>query len=70
MRGTVGNSERSCGNGNKRCKNGCFDDTATNKAICEYMRSAGHTALAAFGGEQGLEIAGERSVDLVVEKPQ
>ena len=42
------------------------DDTATNEAICEYMRSAGHTTLAAFDGEQGLEIAGERSVDLVI----
>lgn len=34
------------------------------------MRFAGHTTLVAFGGEQGLEIAGERTVDLVVEKPQ
>ena len=42
------------------------DDIATNEAICEYMRSAGHTTLAAFDGEQGLEIAGERSVDLVI----
>ena len=42
------------------------DDTATNEAICEYMSSAGHTTLSAFDGEQGLQIAREKSVDLVV----
>ena len=42
------------------------DDTATNEAICEYMSSAGHTTLSAFDGEQGLQIAREKSIDLVV----
>lgn len=42
------------------------DDTATNVAICEYMRSAGHITLSALDGEQGLQIAREKSVDLVV----
>ena len=42
------------------------DDTATNEAICEYMRSAGHITLSALDGEQGLQIAREKSVDLVV----
>ena len=42
------------------------DDTATNEAICEYMKSAGHTTLSAFDGEQGLQIAREKSVDLVI----
>ena len=42
------------------------DDTSTNEAICEYMRSAGHTTLSAFDGEQGLLIAREKSVDLVI----
>ena len=42
------------------------DDTATNEAICEYMSSAGHTTLSALDGEQGLQIAREKSVDLVV----
>ena len=38
------------------------DDTATNEAICEYMRSAGHITLSALDGEQGLQIAREKSV--------
>ena len=42
------------------------DDTATNEAICEYMRSAGHITLSALDGEQGLQIAREKSVDLVL----
>ena len=42
------------------------DDIATNEAICEYMRSAGHITLSALDGEQGLQIAREKSVDLVV----
>ena len=42
------------------------DDTATYEAICEYMKSAGHTTLSAIDGEQGLQIAREKSVDLVI----
>ena len=42
------------------------DDVATNEAICEYMKSAGHTTLSALDGEQGLQFAREQSVDLVV----
>lgn len=42
------------------------DDIATNEAICEYMRSAGHTTFSAFDGEQGLKIVKERPIDLVV----
>ena len=42
------------------------DDICTNEAICEYMRSAGHITLSALDGEQGLQIAREKSVDLVV----
>ena len=42
------------------------DDTATNEAICEYMSSAGHKVLSAFDGEHGLQIAREKSIDLVV----
>ena len=30
------------------------DDTATNEAICEYMRSAGHITLSALDGGTGL----------------
>ena len=33
------------------------DDTATNEAICEYMRSAGHITLSALDGEQGLPVS-------------
>ena len=42
------------------------DDTATNEAICEYMKSAGHTILSALDGEEGLLLAKEPSIDLVV----
>ena len=42
------------------------EDDTTNEAICEYMSSAGHTTLSAFDGEQGLQIAREKSIDLVV----
>lgn len=37
------------------------DDVATNEAICEYMKSAGHTTLSALDGEQGLQFAREQS---------
>lgn len=42
------------------------DDITTNEAICEYMKSAGHKTLSAFDGEQGLRIAKQRSIDLVI----
>lgn len=42
------------------------DDITTNEAICEYMQSAGHTTFSAFDGEQGLKIAKERPIDLVI----
>ncbi len=42
------------------------DDTATNKAICDYMKSAGHTTLSAFDGEQGLKMGKENSLDLII----
>ena len=42
------------------------DDISTNEAICEYMKSAGHTTLSALDGEEGLLLAKEPSVDLVV----
>ena len=42
------------------------DDINTNEAICEYMKSAGHTTLSALDGEEGLLLAKELSVDLVV----
>lgn len=42
------------------------DDININEAICEYMKSAGHTTLSALDGEEGLLLAKEPSVDLVV----
>ena len=42
------------------------DDINTNEAICEYMKSAGHTTLSALDGEEGLLLAKKPSVDLVV----
>ena len=42
------------------------DDINTNEAICEYMKSAGHTTVSALEGEEGLLLAKEPSVDLVV----
>lgn len=42
------------------------DDINTNEAICEYMKSAGHTILSAVDGEEGLLLAKEPSIDLVV----
>lgn len=42
------------------------DDINTNEAICEYMKSAGHTTLSALDGKEGLLLAKEPSVDLVV----
>ena len=42
------------------------DDINTNEAICEYMKSAGQTILSALDGEEGLLLAKEPSIDLVV----
>ena len=42
------------------------DDIVTNEAICEYMQSAGHKTLSAFDGENGIRIARERPIDLVI----
>lgn len=42
------------------------DDINTNEAICEYMKSAGHTILSALDGEEGLLLAKEPSIDLEV----
>lgn len=42
------------------------DDINTNEAICEYTKSAGHTILSALDGEEGLLLAKEPSIDLVV----
>ena len=42
------------------------DDINTNEEIVEYMKSAGHTTLSALDGEEGLLLAKEPSVDLVV----
>ena len=42
------------------------DDINTNEAIFEYMKSAGHTILSALDGEEGLLLAKEPSIDLVV----
>ena len=42
------------------------DDICTNEAICEYIKSAGHATLSASDGKQGLLMARDPSVDLVV----
>lgn len=42
------------------------DDTVTNEAVCEYMKSIGHETLSAFDGEQGLKLARCSTVDLVI----
>lgn len=42
------------------------DDIVTNEAICEYMQSAGHKTLSAFDGENGIRIARESPIDLVI----
>lgn len=42
------------------------DDPRTNSAICEYLKSAGHTVIPAYTGEEALRFFHENSVDLVV----
>ena len=36
------------------------DNQGTNKAICEYMKEAGHTLFSAFTGSEALKIFRER----------
>ena len=40
------------------------DSQGTNKAICEYMKSAGHTLIPAFDGAEALNIFRDRKIDL------
>ena len=42
------------------------DNQGTNKAICEYMKEAGHTLFSAFTGSEALKIFGEKELDIVV----
>lgn len=42
------------------------DDISTNEGICEYMKAAGHRTLSAYDGEQGLKMAKENPVDLMI----
>lgn len=42
------------------------DNKGTNKAICEYMKSAGHTLIPAFDGADALKHFKEDSLDLIV----
>ena len=42
------------------------DSQGTNKAICEYMKSAGHTLIPAFDGAEALNIFRDRKIDLIV----
>ena len=42
------------------------DNQGTNKAICEYMKEAGHTLFSAFTGSEALKIFREKELDIVV----
>lgn len=42
------------------------DSQGTNKAICEYMKSAGHTLIPAFDSAEALNIFRDRKIDLIV----
>lgn len=42
------------------------DDTKTNEAICEYLKSAGHTIVPAYDGATALQIFETTDIDLVV----
>lgn len=42
------------------------DNQGTNKAICEYMRSAGHTLYPAMDGAEALKIFYEKKIDLII----
>ena len=42
------------------------DNRGTNKAICEYMKEAGHTLFPAFTGSEALKIFREKKLDIIV----
>lgn len=42
------------------------DNQGTNKAICEYMKAAGHTLYSAFDGDEALETFHKEKLDLIV----
>lgn len=42
------------------------DNQGTNKAICEYLKTAGHTLFPALDGEEALNIFRDNSIDLAV----
>lgn len=42
------------------------DNQGTNKAICEYMRSAGHTLYPAMDGAEALKLFYEKKIDLII----
>lgn len=42
------------------------DNQGTNKAICEYMKEAGHTLFSAFTGREALKIFRGEELDIIV----
>lgn len=42
------------------------DNQGTNKAICEYMKTAGHILIPAYDGEEALDIFKCKQIDLIV----
>lgn len=42
------------------------DDKKTSEAICEYLAAAGHKILAAYDGDEALQIFKKDSIDLVI----
>ena len=42
------------------------DNKGTNKAICEYMKTAGHTLVSAYNGADALKHFREDELDLIV----
>ena len=42
------------------------DDSKTNEAICEYMKSAGHEAIPVYDGAEAVRHFQEKKPDLVV----
>ena len=42
------------------------DNQGTNKAICEYMKEAGHTLFSAFTGSEALKIFRGEELDIYV----
>ena len=43
------------------------DNQGTNKAICEYMKEAGHTLFSAFTGSEALKIFRGEELDISIE---